>query len=374
MHIIVLEKYPSSQRGGQERSLFDVTQQLAQRGHRITLLHASSGDLLPKYEAFCDRVIPIRSFSLSPRIWQSPAWFLADLWNVLQTVAVSPDDTLVYINQIYDSPFAAMLSRLAQVPLVCHLRLPSPKQLDILRTLGVQQVQHFISVSEANRQEWRSRLTAPIEVVHNGVSPDRFIPQTTHSALRQAWQIPQDDRVICYVGRLDRGKGLETLLNAFEILLKTWPALQLLIAGKPLIEKPSYQKELEQLSEQLGIADRVRFLGHVTNVIEVFQVSDLSVLPSHWEEPFGRTIIESMMAGTPVVASHVGGISEILTGEFASGLFTARDVDHLAQTIASKLNWRQEDPLLGDRVLAYATEQFNLENQVDAIEKILLNV
>jgi glycosyltransferase involved in cell wall biosynthesis len=126
------------------------------------------------------------------------------------------------------------------------------------------------------------------------------------------------------------------------------------------------------LSEQLGLGDRVRFLGHVTNVIDVFQLSDLSVLPSHWEEPFGRTIIESMMAGTPAVASNVGGISEILTGEFASGLFTARDVDDLAQTIASKLNWRQEDPMLGDRVLAYAKERFNLINQVDAIEQILI--
>ena len=81
MHIIVLEKYPSSQRGGQERSLVDVTRQLAQRGHRITLIYGSSGDLLPQYEAFCDRMIPVRDFAIV-RSWQSPFWFVADLWAV----------------------------------------------------------------------------------------------------------------------------------------------------------------------------------------------------------------------------------------------------------------------------------------------------
>ena len=379
MHIIVLEKYPSSQRGGQERSLVDVTRQLAQRGHRITLIYGSSGDLLPQYEAFCDRMIPVRDFAIL-RSWQSPLWFVADLWTVLHQlrdesqVGLQAESTIVYINQPYDVPFAAALSWLKNVPLVCHLRLPSPVDFGFQRRLTIGRVKQFISVSAANRQGWISQVKAPIAVVHNGVMPDRFVRQTSLLDLRSAWQIPEGDRVICYVGRLDRMKGLGTLCSAFAKILETHPQSQLLIAGKPLQDEVCYQTELEQLCIELGLDDRVRFLGHIDQAIEVFHLSDVSVVPSQWAEPFGRTIIESMMAGTPVVASRVGGISEVLAGEFSSGLFTARDVDDLAQTLRSRLNWRQDDPTLGDRTQDYAKQRFHLDDKVDAIEQIFFQV
>lgn len=379
MHIIVLEKYPSSQRGGQERSLVDVTRQLAQRGHRITLIYGSSGDLLPQYEAFCDRMIPVRDFAIL-RSWQSLLWFVADLWTVLHQlraesqVGLQAESTIVYINQPYDVPFAAALSWLKNVPLVCHLRLPSPVDFGFQRRLTIGRVKQFISVSAANRQGWISQVKAPIAVVHNGVMPDRFVRQTSLLDLRSAWQIPEGDRVICYVGRLDRMKGLGTLCSAFAKILETHPQSQLLIAGKPLQDEACYQTELEQLCIELGLDDRVRFLGHIDQAIEVFHLSDVSVVPSQWAEPFGRTIIESMMAGTPVVASRVGGISEVLAGEFSSGLFTARDVDDLAQTLRSSLNWRQDDPTLGDRTQDYAKQRFHLDDKVDAIEQIFFQV
>ena len=379
MHIIVLEKYPSSQRGGQERSLVDVTRQLAQRGHRITLIYGSSGDLLPQYEAFCDRMIPVRDFAIV-RSWQSLLWFVADLWTVLHQlraesqVGLQAESMIVYINQPYDVPFAAALSWLKNVPLVCHLRLPSPVDFGFQRRLTIGRVKQFISVSAANRQGWISQVKAPIAVVHNGVMPDRFVRQTSLLDLRSAWQIPEGDRVICYVGRLDRMKGLGTLCSAFAKILETHPQSQLLIAGKPLQDKVCYQTELEQLCIELGLDDRVRFLGHIDQAIEVFHLSDVSVVPSQWAEPFGRTIIESMMAGTPVVASQVGGISEVLAGEFSSGLFAARDVDDLAQTLRSSLNWRQDDPTLGDRTQDYAKQRFHLDDKVDAIEQIFFQV
>jgi len=74
------------------------------------------------------------------------------------------------------------------------------------------------------------------------------------------------------------------------------------------------------------------------------QISEVSVLPSVWSEPFGRTI-ESMACGTPVVASKTGGIPEILTGEFQNGLLSLKMRD-LANTLNHKMNWRNVDPHL----------------------------
>jgi glycosyltransferase involved in cell wall biosynthesis len=374
MRIIVLEKYPASDRGGQERSLVDVMRQLAQRGHRITLLYANSGDLLPQYAAFCDRLIPIRGFALSPRLQPSPWHFIQDLWTVRQWLRHDTTDTspaLVYINQFYDVPFAALLSRLLKLPLIGHLRLPAPAKMDIQRRCAIGQVQQFISVSAANRQGWLSTVKAPIAVVHNGMIPSQFQRQQDHTQLRQEWGIPVTDRVIAYVGRLDRRKGLETLLKAFAQVLAAQPHSHLVIAGKPLLDAASYRTELETLAQDLGITDRVRFLGHVANATSVFHLSDLSVVPSQWAEPCARSIIEAMLAGTPVIASRVGGNVELLEGEFATGLFTAKDSDNLAQTILTHLNWRQDDPTLTDRVQQSATHRFNLTDKITAIEQIM---
>jgi glycosyltransferase involved in cell wall biosynthesis len=103
----------------------------------------------------------------------------------------------------------------------------------------------------------------------------------------------------------------------------------------------------------------------------VFHLSDVSVVPSQWAEPCARSIIEAMLAGTPVVASRVGGNVELLEGEWATGLFTAKDPDNLARTILARLNWRSDDPSLTDRVQQYAIQRFNLVDKITAIEQIM---
>lgn len=374
MHVIVLERYPSSQRGGQERSLRDVARTLSDRGHQITLIHTHPGNLLSEYSLFCDQILTIRALNLT-KDWRSLLWFIQDLFKISRQirVATAQPDCLIYINQPYDIPFAAMLSAIKRWPIVCHLRLPAPKKLSLQCTLGLYRVNQFISVSQATCEGWRTWINAPITVVHNGMIPDRFDRTSPENELRQCWGVTSEDRVICYVGRLDQMKGLGTLLQAFAQVLKNQPEVQLLIAGKPLCADESYGLELKQLSQKLGISDRVKFLGHVDTPIEIFHISDLSILPSQWEEPFGRSIIESMMAGTPVIASRVGGIVEILSDEFASALFTARNIEDLSQTIEAHLHWRSEDPGLGDRVKAYARRRFDLADKLDDIEKILVN-
>ncbi|MCX5965015.1 MAG: glycosyltransferase family 4 protein [Cyanobacteria bacterium] len=374
MHVIVLERYPSSQRGGQERSLSDVARILSDRGHHITLIHTHPGNLLSEYSLFCDQILTIRALNLTKH-WRSPLWLIQDLFKISRQirVATAQPNCLIYINQPYDVPFAALLSLIKQWPIVCHLRLPAPKKLSLPCTLGLYRVNQFISVSQATCEGWRTRINAPITVVHNGMIPDRFDRTCSENELRQRWGIAPEDRVICYVGRLDHMKGLGTLLQAFVQVLKNHPQSQLLIAGKPLQSHESHRIELEQLSQNLGISDRVKFLGHVDVPIEIFHISDLSILPSQWAEPFGRSIIESMMAGTPVIASRVGGIVEILSDEFASGLFTASNIEDLTQTIEAHLHWRSEDPGLGDRVKASAQKRFNLEDKLDDIEKVLAN-
>ena len=106
----------------------------------------------------------------------------------------------------------------------------------------------------------------------------------------------------------------------------------------------------------------------------MYQVSDVTVLPSLWSEPFGRTNIESMACGTPVVASRIGGITEILTGEFQAGLFEPGNEQDLADTLSRIISWREKDPDLGKRCRDHVLSNYTLDKMVDGIEKVLLKV
>ena len=172
---------------------------------------------------------------------------------------------------------------------------------------------------------------------------------------------------------MDKEKGLEILIRSFSLFLKTYKNANLLIAGKPICDTEEYKKSLEHLTSELGITDSVKFLGHLTNPVPLYQISDVTVLTSLHSEPFGRTIIESMACGTPVVASRTGGIPEILTGEFQRMLCEPGNAQDLADTLNFVLKWKNLDPQLSAKCREHILHSFNVDKMVDGIEKFILN-
>jgi glycosyltransferase involved in cell wall biosynthesis len=377
MRIIALEKYPSSLRGGQELSLLDVCRGLANKGHDLTLLYADRGNLLPQYQAFCDRTMYVPSFGLSRQmLWQAPLQqpiALSRLWGLLR----QNSPTLLYCNQIYDIPAPALLGSLTQTPLVCHLRLPPPQSLDRLRQMALSRVYRFITVSQSTRRQWID-FGIPAEkitCIYNGVDIDRFTIAPTldqPESLRHCLNLPETAQVIAYTGRLDRRKGVEILLEAMAKLHPTHPNLHLILAGKALLDGPSYQATLEQKTIELGLNDRVHFLGHLTDPRSLYHIAELTVSPSIWAEPFGKVIVESMACGTPVVASRMGGIPEILTQELAQGLCEPNNSGDLAETLDRLLNWRETQPNLGKISRQHICQNFALSSVIDQIESEFL--
>jgi glycosyltransferase involved in cell wall biosynthesis len=104
----------------------------------------------------------------------------------------------------------------------------------------------------------------------------------------------------------------------------------------------------------------------------LLRATDVTVLPSLWSEPFGRIVIESMACETPVVASRVGGLPEILTGEFAAGLCEPANPDALAASVMRVADWRRSDPELGRRARAHVASTFTLARTVAGVERVLL--
>ncbi|MFM7815600.1 MAG: glycosyltransferase family 4 protein [Verrucomicrobiota bacterium] len=134
---------------------------------------------------------------------------------------------------------------------------------------------------------------------------------------------PSPSPLLLYVGRLDREKGVEGLLRAFARASESFPDALLRLAGQgPL------RSVLEGLASELGIADRVTFLGWLDTAAierELTQAWSL-VVPSLWAEPLGLVAVEAVVRGVPVIASEHGGLAEIIEHGISGLLFPNGDV------------------------------------------------
>gem|GEM_PF-2920661 len=147
-----------------------------------------------------------------------------------------------------------------------------------------------------------------------------------------------DTKIILFVGRLAPIKGVNTLLLAFKDVIITYPNSTLLIIGSG-----SNKKEYEDFAENLGIKEKVKFLGYVSHdkLPNYYNIADVYVLPSLREE-FSNTIMEAMACGVPVIATDVGGNPYLIKNNKTGFLVPARNPKALSEKILYVFNNPEE--------------------------------
>jgi glycosyltransferase involved in cell wall biosynthesis len=367
--VLVLENELTSRRGGQELSLADVCAGLAARGHAIVLAYVTGGDLEAQYRRCCERLVNVRAYSIDRRRTAGAAIdAVRSLWAVR---GARPD--VVYANQYLDSPLAGVVARLNRAPFVCHLRLPPPERLCGQYRFGMRQASRMIAISAQTRRDWidAGLDAARIDIVPNGIDVTRYGRRGDPMATRARLGLPADRPIVTYAGRLHPYKGIETLLEAFELAVLEAP-MHLVIAGRAAaLDGRDYAAELRALADRLGIGPMITWIEHQGDMPALLSASDVTVVPSLWSEPFGRVVIESMACETPVVASRIGGVPEILDGEFDGWLATPGDAADLASRIRRLAGWRDSDPGLGRRARAHVADRFTVDRMVEGVERVL---
>lgn len=225
----------------------------------------------------------------------------------------------------------------------------------------------IISVSEEVKKEAIAELcdNNKFHVVYNG-TPLNTLENIQVDSVRKELNIPDKVSVVVHVGRLCETKGQHLLIHAASHLCKQGSEIIYLIIGEDLAQNGTYRQYLKDMTKEFKVDDCVWFLGQRSDIPQLLAVADLLVLPSS-AEGFPLVILEAMAAGKPVVATNVGGVSEIVRHQETGLLIPAEDISSLAEAIFEMVQNPESAREMGRKGLKVVTENFSVEKMRNEI-------
>lgn len=233
---------------------------------------------------------------------------------------------LIHSNALWDNQYGVVVAKLAGIPHILHVR-GFPEQQASWKSFYNMGSLAICNSEDTKRKFLKySGFRKRTEVVYNGVDTERFIPdQESRQKVRQRYGFGEADLVMGMAGRLAEEKGQLSLLKILLPMLKKNSNHKILIAGDEKIHPDTtYPAEIMSFIRQNGLDGNVAMAGYIEDMNGFYNALDLFLLPS-FREPFGRVLIEAMATETPVIASRVGGVPEVVDHEINGYLVESGD-------------------------------------------------
>lgn len=197
-----------------------------------------------------------------------------------------------------------------------------------------------------------------IFVVHSGINPERFASSPKDHIITE-FNIRKDERVVVNVAHLAGHKGQKYLVRAIPLVLAKIPTARFFIVGGGEL-----MPELQSLAASLGLKQKLIFTGFRRDVGSFYQITDLFVMSSV-QEGLGTAVIDALALGKPVVATHAGGIPEIIRNGETGRLVASADPTALARGIIELLTNPERAKQMGRRGQEIVRENFSVDAMVD---------
>jgi glycosyltransferase involved in cell wall biosynthesis len=353
--------------GGTEGQVLNLVRRMDR--HEFDLQFAclrKGGDILGDFELL---EIPISEFRI--RNLYRPQTFMQQ-WRFAAYLR-SQRIQIMHSYNFYANMFAIPAARMARIPVVlASIRdrgvYLTPKQK--LAQKAVCRLADRILVNAESIREWlleQGYQENRISVIKNGVDMSRYPDSRDCSHIRRELDIPEAAPIVVLIARLNPQKGVDEFIQAASLLRGSHPDVRFLIVGVKLqyqegvfAQDRIYLQELQQLAKDLGVGDMVIFTGHRTDTPEILAEAAISVLPSH-SEGLSNTLLESMAAGVPTIATNVGGNPELVKDHSTGILIPVKSPGHLAQAIREILDDSGLARRLGQQARIMANNEFSLE-------------
>jgi glycosyltransferase involved in cell wall biosynthesis len=399
--LLLSNLYPPYVEGGAEILAGDVAAGLERLGHEVIVLTSSYGLSRPERDGQIWRTLqpaPPVYFDRQRSFWSQlnqPINYYRRYHNAanarkLREVVAATSPDILYIWEITGIGVNSLLKVLPElkIPIVFHLgsywllyaRSPETEQSRLRNRWLKQRLigtvpeltwTSLIAVSATVKQEYMRAGFDPkrIEVIYNGIDPRFLTLPRSASNKEEAFQL-------LFVGRIRVEKGILVILKALDLLMHELkmsmdlPPLRLHIFGDG---DETYISELQTFLREKGLTDIVTFHGKVPQdeLIQYYDRSEIMLVPSLWQEPFGLVVAEAMARGLPVIASNVGGPVEIITHEKNGLLVEAGDERALALAISQLIKNPDKRKRFGQAARSTVQERFVIEENARRVEQHL---
>jgi glycosyltransferase involved in cell wall biosynthesis len=349
--------------GGQERRVMSDLVGMRERGHQVFLV-TRPGTRIGKEAELAG--IPVFRLAMASNL---------DLISVVRLALLLRRQNIEVVNTHsgVDTWVGSLAAKLARVPALVrsrHLHLP-------LKRSWLNFVHYLPDALVASGETMRGYLIkdcgfpAPKVVsIPTGIRFESLAPLRDRAAVRKELGVAAEAFLILMVGVIRGVKRHELALRALHVLVETVPGAQLVLAG----EGPM-RPDMERLAEQLGLADRVLFLGQRSDVGDLMNAADVLLLTSR-SEGVPQAVTQALGLGLPVVATAVGGVPELVTHEQTGQLVPPEDVPAVAAALArvvQDIEWAKQ---LGAKGREHVRSRFSLDAMLDSTEglyRTLLN-
>ncbi len=324
-----------------------------------------------------------RFFPRRRPLFSRTAYYFLYIWQVANDMRRQKVDVVHIHNLSQFVPVVRALNPNAKI--VLHMHCEWLTQLDkSLIEPRLNKVDEVIAVCDYITNKIPAafpQLEGRCRTIHNGVNLDEFDSKDRDEDKGEV-------KRVLFVGRVSPEKGIHVLLDAFELVVKSYPDVELEIVG-PAQQAPSEfivslsddpmtsslssfyggAKYIDQLQTRLSpaAAERVRFAGVVphSQLLEYLERANCFLHPSVWGEPFPLAVLEALAAGVPVVASRIGGLPESFEDGTSGLLVTPDDSGELADAILKLLRDDEMQKSMGKAARKRAEDVFSWDRVRD---------
>ena len=338
--------------GGASRVLFTTLRLLdRQRFEPIVLLtrEGPATELLKemdiRYEIWGDMLEFSSITGYSNRIFKTYAWLSREKIDV------------IHVNRATGwRPAEYLAAKLRMTPIITHFHTAVTQAAPYTR---MSTVIAAVSQYVANASKTQG---IPVEVIHNSVNIEQF---SCGKDIRRELGIDSDDVVVMFAGQIKRIKGVDNFIKMAARL--KGENVRFLIAGEcrgGAGRQDAYTQD--ELQHEISIDPRIKYLGYRTDMPDIYRSSDIVVMPSRWEEPFGLIITESGAASRPIVATRVGGIPEVIKDKETGFIVDPEDVEQMARTVQKLI----DSPIMRSKIGSAARQLVEKEFTTTPIRKL----
>ena len=376
---------------GSHRVVYDISKALSKRGHEVIVLTSDIINIKEKKKInskidTCNHVKIVRNKIVNFKLTEITGMTIStDIMAFLKKALKDFDVVHAHEYRTYENIVLHHYAKKYDITylLQAHgsLRRDDPKRslkwvYDIFFGYSLlKDASKVIALTPTEAEQYMS-MGVPkekIAIIPNGIDLSEYAELPPKGSFKKKFNIPEDRKIILYLGRVHKIKGIDFLIRAYAYLKNkmNFKDAVLVIAGPD----DGYLSEVKSLVHDLSVSNSVLFVGSLYggDKLAAYVDSEVYILPSRYET-FGMTVLEAYACGKPVIASDVGGLKELIVDGETGFLFEAGNFKQMAEKIVYLLNNSDKAVEIGRKARILVEEKYSIDKVVDMIERLYSEV